>query len=378
MFSSRRFTAPRFSRRPTCHRNVLVILASVSCLVIGWAHAETLVLSSGRTIVGTIIQTNGNDLVLLTDFSIFKFGRDNIKSIEGAQAEIPEIHSTSRLPSFKTAVLSLSRNKWGADLMQIPATVIEKGVFRNVPYVSFRCGDDYEVNIYGDLTDPAAIEAGFYRTLLGNETARSNCLGFIKDVLGEAGDKDLVQGLAREKDLKVRSGMSFEVTAPTDEDAYHGWWISVYSEQKLNRSRASESELSEISISKSTGANGAPRGDSTGWSAQDLKMARPTQPLTVSFLNSAGEPIKDAEVVRVEDNAYLIWRKGASGGKVKLADLSEDLRSLLGYDAAKAAGSYAVEDKRKALLSQERNEAAQAGTVESTSGYWLATIRIFQ
>ena len=137
-----------------------------------------------------------------------------------------------------------------SSLTQIPATVIDTGVFKNVPYVSLRCGDDYEVNIYGDLDDPAAIEAGVYRKLLGDKDAKQNCLNFIMGLLKQSADKEVVRSLNLDKDIKERSGVSFEITPPDGEDAYLGWWISVYSEEKLNRSRASDEEMSSLTVSK--------------------------------------------------------------------------------------------------------------------------------
>src|SRR4051794_40779118 len=112
----------------------LILIVGVCCATV--SESETLVLSSGRTIVGTVIRTNGNDLMLLTDYGTFNFGRDNIKEIKGVQAETTAIQATGRLPDFKTTVLALSGRAWATDLARIPATVIDKGMFRNVPYVS--------------------------------------------------------------------------------------------------------------------------------------------------------------------------------------------------------------------------------------------------
>lgn len=341
----------------------LVVVVAATWLAPSTMHGETLVLSSDRVVDGTIIQTNGNDLVLLTDYGIFKFGTAGIKAIQASQPELSVVENTNRLPNFRTAILSLSRRKWATDLTQIPATVIEKGVFRNVPYVSLKCGEDYELNIYGDLLNPAAIEIGLYRKLLTDEQAKANCLDFVNDVLAERRDRSILLALSREKDLKVRNGLTFEFTPPTDEDAYQGWWISVYSEERLNRGRASEKEMAEISLStKAAVRNDGPTGDAP-WSAEDLKLARPAQPVTISFHDSAGDLVENAEVVRVEDNAYVIWRKGSSGGKLRLANLNDDLQKQLGYDPDKAAKSYAVEGQRQAELAQERAQASQSASL---------------
>jgi hypothetical protein len=352
-------------RKLTSATYVLVFLLA-SCLEV---RTETVVLSSGKTINGTIIRTNGNDLMLLTDYGTFNFGSDNIKEIKSANPEAAEAPITKRFPEFKTAVLALSRQAWATYLAQIPATVIDKGMFRNEPYVSFRCNEDYEVNVYGDLKDPAAIEAGVYRKLVIDDSAKMSCLHFIESILGDAADKEVLRNLSHEKDLKVRNGITFEITPPTDEDAYQGWWISVFSEKKLNQSRASEKELRDITIAKA-GATKSTKGgdDASSWSAEEMKRARPSNAETISFISSSGEVVTNAEVVRVVDNAYIIWRRGASGGMVRLADLPESLRSRFGYDAAKAAGSYAAEEQRKAQFAQERNQGAPTVPASGLSG----------
>jgi hypothetical protein len=52
--------------------------------------ADTLTFSSGRSISGTVLQTNGDNLLLLTDYATFRFSRSGLKAIEIAQT-----------PSFK-------------------------------------------------------------------------------------------------------------------------------------------------------------------------------------------------------------------------------------------------------------------------------------
>src|SRR5262249_15343860 len=153
------------------------------------------------------------------------------------------------------------------------------------------------------------------------------CVSYITGLLGEAPDREVIQGLSRTKDLKVRNGVSFEITPPTDEDAYQGWWISVFSEQKLNASRASDKELNEISVAKTDAAKAAKNQDNNpSWSAEELKLSRPSQPETISFFNSEGEAVTNVEVLRV-DNAYLYWRRGGMQGRVRLSDLPESVSS---------------------------------------------------
>jgi hypothetical protein len=133
-------------------------------------------------------------------------------------------------------------------LRQIPATVIDVGVLKNVPYISFRCNAaGYQMNIYGDLDKPAGVEIGTLNFYVNNDAARSNCISFISSVIPNAPDKEIVRTLPRDrKSLKKNDGLTIETTMPDEPDAYGGWWVSVYDEAALERARANEAELAAI------------------------------------------------------------------------------------------------------------------------------------
>jgi len=111
---------------------------------------------------------------------------------------------------------------WASTLQQIPATVIDNGVLRNVPYKSFRARCAYEINNYGDPAVPAGVEIGVRGGLLEDESAKRNCLAFICSLLRDSADREAVHGLSLEKGKTLRNGLTFEVTPPSDADAYGG------------------------------------------------------------------------------------------------------------------------------------------------------------
>jgi hypothetical protein len=339
---------------------VYTLVFALSFVFLTISNADTLVLQS-RSVTGTVLQTNGDNVLLLTDFGTLNYSLGIIKEIKIDRAEAVEFSATSRLPDARSLVLFLSRLSWAVNLKQIPATVIDKGILKNVPYISYRAGDDYEINVYGDPNDPAGIEAGTLGKLLNDGTAKNNCIGFLSSVLGRAADKEVVKTLNAEKDLKTSDGLTFEITPPSAEDSYGGWWVSVYSEQKLKLAQASEAEMREISVTKTAAVRESLNGGDA-WSAGDLKLARQPQPTTITFTTTDGETIKDADVVSVMDGVGVVWRKGASGGVVKLANLPEELRRRFGYDPAKAAYAEEVEKAKR------RQTQAEIQTAQATAG----------
>jgi hypothetical protein len=357
------------------NKKASVLIASLICAAsVNCALGDALALSDGRVLRGTVLQTNDANVVLQADFGTLSYPRATIKAISINKAGTLERAEAARLPNHENLILLLSKQPWASNLKQIPATVIGLGILRNVPYISYRCGENYEVNIYGDPDAPAGIEVGAYRKLLDSAEAKQNCLRFVAAVLSQPGDKYILQSLKVEKDEKTYDGLTFEITPPTAEDAYQGWWISVYSKQKLDVARASDEEMKQISVAKAeVTAKTSQTGDVFSWSPDEMKLARPVQTNTITFTNSSGEVVTEAEVVRVVDGSSLIWRKGVSGGTVKLADLPEDMRLRFGYDPSKAAAADAADRERRLVAAQtaQATQPTKQGTVQSASSDYL-------
>lgn len=261
---------------------------AVLLLITSTTVADTLVLGS-RTVTGTVLQTNSGNVLLMTDAGTLSYSLAIIREIHIDKAEAPDYSTTNRLPGSKSLIIQLSRRSWAGEIKQIPATVIDKGILKYVPYVSYRVGADYELNIYGDLDAPAGIELGMYHELASDMKAKINVVKFIASVVGQIQDRNIIGGLNPLKDLQKREGFTFEITPPSAEDSYGGWWLSIYSEQQLDLARASADEIRRISLSKDEAAKST-SANPVAWTAADMQQARPSAPLvnSVSPSSSSG------------------------------------------------------------------------------------------
>jgi hypothetical protein len=97
--------------------------------------ADTLFFSNNETANGIILRTNANDLLVLNDYGTVIWPRSTIRKITIERTESPQAQSTDRLPKFKSVLPLLNKQAWATNLKQIPATVIDQGMMRNVPYV---------------------------------------------------------------------------------------------------------------------------------------------------------------------------------------------------------------------------------------------------
>ena len=201
-----------------------------------------------------------------------------------AACPAPEAQSARKFPNRTRCRQAAALKPWGRDLAQIPSTVIDKGVLRDVPYTSYRAGD-YELNVYGDPAAPAGFEIGIHKETIKSDAAKKNCFDLISQLLDDPADRAVLASLKKDIDKKVRAGVTFEVTPPTAEDAYGGWWVSVYDEAVLDRSRATPKELEKITTTREN-VKAADAGTKENlpfpvdastqgkWDSQDLTKAR--------------------------------------------------------------------------------------------------------
>jgi hypothetical protein len=215
------------------------------------------------------------------------------------------------------------------------------------------------------LDHPAGIEIGFYKMLDDDISRQRNCIQFMSKLFSQAADKALIQALDFKKDLEMLNDVTFEITPPSADDSYNGWWVSIYSEKQLSLARASDAEMNSISIAKVDAAKQSISDNRSQWSADELKLSRPSIPTIMTLTNKYGEVISDAAVRIYEPGVSVIWEKGVSGGVVKLIDLPEGLRDHFGYDSVKAKAADASEKEKQ--VRRQQTLAAQAAQVAQQS-----------
>jgi hypothetical protein len=127
-------------------------------------------------------------------------------------------------------------------LHDIPATVIDVGVFANVPYQSFSNGN-VEVNAYGDPGDLVGLEAGT-RT---EDPALQQCLiQFISAQTLSPQDAARVTVMTPAPALDQQPGLSVEVTPRNGPDAYDAWWISLERPEAIAEAKAPPEQIAQV------------------------------------------------------------------------------------------------------------------------------------
>ena len=241
-------------------------------------QADVLILQNGAVITGNILQQDANGVLLQMEYGTFRYSPALIREVKKEAAAAPHVSNNGQvIPDWAQIVSLLANNGWADSLHQVPATVINYGKFNNVPYVSFRCAaDGYEVNIFGDLNNPAAVQIGAMNYLKQNDQAKSNCVNFICSALANAADRKMVRALNwNQSDKQASGGMTGQTLMPGDWGSYGGWMLTVYSETALASARASAAELAALTQSRAAAAQSAPATTQPPAAATNLASATP-------------------------------------------------------------------------------------------------------
>ncbi|MBI3858343.1 MAG: hypothetical protein HY293_21885 [Planctomycetes bacterium] len=213
----------------------------------GVLSADTIRLKNGGSLEGVIVREGDGGVVVRLKYATVTIDRTDIDAIEKQAREQAQAANPVHLPRWDKCIEAVASRPWSGALRQIPATVIDKGILKNVPYMSHQSGN-YEFNLYGDPDDPAGIEIGVTKELLKSDAAKKECLEVIAALLSDAKDVAALRSLDLKPGKTEREGLTFEITPETAEDAYEGWWISVYSKKLLDEARATDEELKKITI----------------------------------------------------------------------------------------------------------------------------------
>jgi hypothetical protein len=239
--------------------------------------ADAIQLKTGQLVYGDIASATETDLVMVMDYGVHRYRMDEIARIsaDDGKVNLPDAErekSRRRFPSWRAIYGRLIEMPWGADAHQAPAAVITEGVLNGVPYTSYRsAGGGYEVNIYGDPDEPAAVEVGVYDGFVGDVEAQRNCRDFIAGLLDFPPDADAVMGIDPAGGRAERGNLRIEITPPGAPGSYGGWWVLASRPKALEATRATPGEITVISEP----VRDARKGEA-GWTREEMKEFRGT------------------------------------------------------------------------------------------------------
>lgn len=210
---------------------------------------DSLVLKDGRVVHGIILQ-NSRDAVLLQERSAEntypKSEIIRIRDEPDGGTYFTEVNRRGELPPWRVMVNDLRTLDQVRRLEEIPAIRITNGRFKNIPYKSFRVNTDIELNIYGDLENPAGLEIGIFGSRSGNDKLRRTLRAYLAGFLSSRQEVSALYALDFQGDTREADGIVFETTPKNAPDAQGAWWISLSNSGKLARVRVSDAQYAAI------------------------------------------------------------------------------------------------------------------------------------
>lgn len=210
---------------------------------------DSIVLKNGQVIRGLIIK-NSRDAVLIQDQhgerSYPKKDIVRIRDEADLAVLFTDINRRGDLPSWRVIVNDLRTHDMIKSMVEIPATLIDNGQFKNVPYKSFRVNNDIEINIYGDPEDPAGVELGIYGWKSNINRARKTLRAYLAGFLTSREEVAALYSLSFQGGLRQVGDVVLEITPRSAPDAYGAWWISLYNPKLLDDVRLDDAEYARL------------------------------------------------------------------------------------------------------------------------------------
>ena len=210
---------------------------------------DTLEMVDGTRVKGLILKNSADSVLIQTDESERLIPKEHIRRIQDemdGEIVFAEVMKPGRLPSWRGMIYDLRHHDSIRGLEQIPATTIEEGYLKNIPYLSFRVNEQSEFNVYGNPQDPVAIEFGMY----GRQKGSGKYHRIVREFL--AGHLHSREQIAALYSLSFKGGekrvgpMALRITPPSEADAYGGWWISIYNPSRLAAARVNDKTYAAV------------------------------------------------------------------------------------------------------------------------------------
>jgi hypothetical protein len=206
---------------------------------------DTVFMNDGQVLHGLIIRNDAKNVTLQQRMGEVEIPKTSIRRIDDkadSGAFFADIVDPDRLPPWRMIVMDLRSDDSIKSFRQIPATTIDNGYLRNIPYLSFRINKRVEMNVYGNPENPVCLEFGIYERGENITKFKKIIRAYLAGILQSRAEIAALYGLDEKGGSAKVGKFVFQITPPEAPDAYGGWWISVYDPSRLDRFRVPDAE----------------------------------------------------------------------------------------------------------------------------------------
>lgn len=236
---------------------VLAVLATAACLTDSSAARsistdrlpDTIEMKDGRSLRGLILKNTASNVLLQTEHEEINIPKNDIRRIRDemdGEMVFAELTGKGKLPVWRSMVMDMREHDSIYSFQQIPATAVEVGIFKNIPYLSFRVNEQSEFNIYGHPDNPVALEFGMYGKRKNSMKYRQIVREFLAGHLHSREEIGALYSISLKGGKKQVGNLVFEITPPKQADSYGGWWISIYDQSRIEGARVSDKKYAAV------------------------------------------------------------------------------------------------------------------------------------
>jgi len=210
---------------------------------------DTVFLKDGTTVKGIIVENTSASVTIQEAYREVTIPKEDIVRIRDEAEDVAYFASMQRkgsLPPWRVIVNDLRLHDKIRTFEQIPATLIDSGDFKNVPYQSFRINGDIEMNIYGDPDDPAAVEVGVYGMRKNNRALHQMLRQYLAGYLTSRDELRALYSIPRKGGVADAGDMRLFITLPDAPDSYGAWWVGVSNPKQLDKIRMSDEDYARL------------------------------------------------------------------------------------------------------------------------------------
>ena len=212
---------------------------------------DTVILNDGTKLHGLIVRNDVQTVTLQERMKEVDIPKSSIRRIDDQGqhgVSFTGMVGPGKLPPWRMIVQDLRSDDDIQSFRQIPATTIDSGYLKNIPYLSFRINRRTEMNVYGNPEDPVCIEFGVYERGEKITQFKKIIRAYLAGILSSRAQIHALYGLKESGDEKTVGGLTFKVLPPSAPDAYGGWWLSVYEPKRLEGSRVSDAQYKKETL----------------------------------------------------------------------------------------------------------------------------------
>ncbi len=210
---------------------------------------DSVEMKNGNSFRGLILKNDADSVLIQMEKSEIEIPKSKIRRIhDNPDPDIAyyKITAAGELPEWRAMVMDMRENDSIHSFRQIPATTIDSGIFKNIPYLSFRVNKLAEFNVYGPPNDPVGVEFGVYGRRKNSEKFQQIIRQFIAGHLNSRKEIATLYSLSLHGGKQQVGSLVLEITPPQHADAYGGWWISIYDPKRAEAARVSDAEYAAV------------------------------------------------------------------------------------------------------------------------------------